>query len=158
MALTREERFLRHVEKTDGCWLWTASKTKNGYGFFSWGGCRRIMAHRAAYKLFVGEVEDNLVVCHTCDNPSCVNPGHLFKATQKENIQDMFNKGREAGFESRSHPGESHPRAKLSNDQVVEIFKSDLKYSILACEYNVSVSAISAIKNKQNYPSITEGL
>lgn len=90
-------RFWRKVaiRQPDGCWEWTACRAYNGYGKF-WDGVKLTSAHRAAYRIFLGEIPDGQNVLHRCDNPSCVNPLHLFLGTQSENVQDMLRKGRAA--------------------------------------------------------------
>jgi hypothetical protein len=87
----KPERFWKRVNKTDTCWLWTGPRL-GGYGRFPGG----ILAHRVAWQLTNGPVPDGLKVCHRCDVMLCVNPNHLFLATQYENIQDMVRKDRHA--------------------------------------------------------------
>lgn len=86
-----EERFFALVEKQPrGCWVWTASLI-NGYGSFSVNGRSR-RAHRVAYELLVGPLDDNLVIHHTCSNRACVNPKHLQAIDQQNNIAEMLNR------------------------------------------------------------------
>lgn len=96
------------------CWLWVGGSS-GGYGsIFSAG--RKQKVHRYAYKLLVGDVADNICVLHRCDNPSCVNPEHLFLGTQQDNIADMVSKNRQTGA-----VGERNGNTKLTEDQVREV-------------------------------------
>lgn len=83
------ERFAAKVEFGDGCWLWLASTTRDGYGRFGRGGRRAGVApaHRYAYELTYGEIERGLVVDHLCRTPGCVRPDHLEAVTQAENVR-----------------------------------------------------------------------
>lgn len=76
-----------------GCWLWTGYVLKSGYGEF-WYDKKKNRAHRVAYQMFKGELGADDKVLHTCDTPSCVNPDHLVKGTQADNMADMIAKGR----------------------------------------------------------------
>lgn len=89
-------RFLKKINLSEnGCWLWNASTHKDGYGWFGPGGRGRVMlAHRWSYQYFSGEIPEGMYVLHTCDEPSCVNPQHLFLGTQADNVRDCAGKGR----------------------------------------------------------------
>lgn len=81
-------------EPNTGCWIWTASSNSKGYGRIGIGTSTSRMAHRVSYLLFKGEIPIGLLVCHSCDVPSCVNPDHLFLGTNKDNMNDMVKRNR----------------------------------------------------------------
>lgn len=89
------KRFWAFVEKRgdDDCWAWTGGTTADGYGRF-WDGQQETGAHRYSYLIHKQDYDPSLLACHTCDNPTCVNPAHLFMATNAENTRDKMKKGR----------------------------------------------------------------
>lgn len=82
------------VNEITGCWEWKRATNNIGYGMFRIKQGLMRTAHRVSYELFKGPIPKGMVVCHTCDNPKCVNPDHLWAGTMLDNIRDMDQKGR----------------------------------------------------------------
>lgn len=142
---TVEERLLKHTEKTDTCWNWTACKDHKGYGIIRIDGKNRA-THRVSYELFKGKIPKGkgyhgTCVLHSCDNPGCINPEHLRLGTNRENILDMIQKGRNVVLR-----GKLCHKAKLTEKQVLEIREKFIPYVyttiMLAKEYGVDPSTI----------------
>lgn len=161
----RVEAFLSKIKDSSDenkCWEWTAAKDWDGYGMF-WYINRNVRAARFSYQHFIGHIPKNKIVCHRCDNPSCVNPNHLWLGTPKQNTADMYKKGR-ASFSKgkiptpfKKHHGLNHPRAKLTYEEIISIRNRDgknLTGASLARKYKVSESCIYAILNGTNWKNI----
>lgn len=143
---TNEDRFWKKVEKTDGCWLWTGSKQTSGQGKKPYGSFRfkgGWLAHRFSWILHKGPIPKDMLVCHHCDNHSCVNPKHLFLGTQQDNMDDMKNKGRRNGY----------PRVKLTWEDVHRMRRlyatGKILQKTLVRIFNVSKSTICNIINNR---------
>lgn len=144
------ERFIAKVDTSGGmfgCWPWTGYCDDSGYGRFNVGDGRIIGAHLFSLETTLGRsLEPEERACHSCDNPPCVNPAHLFAGTQQANVADMVAKGRQR---SGSQPGEVNPFARLTADQVVAIRRSHAAGGItqveLAARYGVDASTVGQI-------------
>lgn len=127
------DRFESKIKKTRRCWLWMAWRLPSGYGMFKWKG-RMHLAHRVAYEIYKGPILSGNLVLHGCDNPSCVRPSHLKLGSQKDNMMDMFMRGRD-------RKGSERPTSKLSESDVVEIRRIRAKGSLyrdIARKFGVS--------------------
>ncbi len=145
MAVTKDGPILRGMKTR--CWVWTKHRCVLGYGKFKDKGCVPWLAHRFSWRLVHGSLPDNLCICHHCDNPSCVNPDHLFLGTPKDNVKDMTVKGRRV-----DHRGEQHGRSVFIETDIVDIRKKSLQgmsYKKIAKLYGVSASAISHVVKRR---------
>ncbi len=134
-------RFESKFEKTDGCWEWAGSKGVRGYGSFKFN--ETLKAHRFSYLLYVGPIPDGMSVCHKCDNPSCVNPDHLFLGDHFANMRDKMAKGR-----GNHLVGSSHPRSRLTEDDVRAI-RADTRFQVeIAKAFGIKQAQVSEIKRR----------
>lgn len=143
-----EERFMQRVKKTDGCWIWIAGKDSDGYSSFraTINGVLHKRGHRASYAMFKGEIGDGMQVLHSCDNPGCVNPDHLFLGTIDDNMKDKIAKGR-----ARVPKGEESVHAVLSEKQAQAILLDARPYTAIAADYGVTASTVGNIKNRESW-------
>lgn len=105
-----KEQWIERIPIT-GCWLWTGQIDRGGYGRIRTGPANDVKAegaHRYMYRLYKGDIPDGMDVCHQCDVRCCVNPNHLFIGTRKDNIQDMWSKGRGPNFKGELNPNYRH--------------------------------------------------
>jgi hypothetical protein len=149
-----EDRFWEKVDKKDStsCWLWKGYLNRTGYGRFRVGKENK-QATATSWFVKYG-VWPTLCMCHTCDNPTCVNPSHLFEGTHLDNARDKVNKGRGA-FGSRNGT------AKTNEEIVAKIKHELLLYGdyygvnqVLAKKYNVNHSTVSKIKKGKHWAHV----
>ncbi len=137
------------VRGPDDCWEWTGAAIK-GYGIIRMGrGRQKYLAHRISYFIRRGVDPGDKCVCHTCDNPRCVNPAHLWLGTLGDNNLDAIQKGR---GQAR---GEQHSHAKFTEQDVREIRKSGEPHRSIANQYGVCKTTISRIKCGKRWKHVT---
>ncbi len=133
---TIEDEFNDHVIKKEGCWDWKTEGNKNNRYAKIYKKGKGYIGSRVSYEIHKGEIPDGLIICHTCDNPICTNPDHLFLGTKKDNSDDCISKGRH--------------RTTLNIPQVKEIkarLRSGEKYKKISEDYPVGEEIIRRIKN-----------
>lgn len=127
----------------DGCWIWDGG-TAGDYGKVRFNG-KTLSTHKASFITFNGEVPKGKWVCHSCDNPLCINPDHLFLGSPSDNRRDCVQKKRMA-------LGQDHKWAKLTNIQIDEVRKlkqEGMSYYRLSRIFDCSVTHLfNIIKNK----------
>ena len=144
------------ILSSDQCWTWNGAQDTDGYGTWTMGGRRNIKVHRMAYELSKGEIPEGLLILHTCDNPPCCNPNHLWVGTNADNMADKMAKGR--GYPPPHPKGEAHKDAKLTEKDVLKIrerySRGNTTLKELAQEYNVTFGLIGHIVNRRVWKHI----
>lgn len=138
------------VTKTDSCWFWTGTKDPDGYGMIHYGKNKQLKAHRASWLIHRGDFDLTLIVCHSCDNPSCVNPDHLFLGTVQTNTLDKVKKNRQT-------KGSTNFGSKLTEESVLkikELLSLGVTGSRIAKDYKISTSVISSIKQNKSWKHV----
>lgn len=156
-----KKRFWEKVDKRgpDECWEWLGSKAGNGYGTFSAGSREDIYyAHRLSWGIQNDHDPENSHICHTCDNPPCVNPRHLWRGTQSDNMKDMIRKGRGGGqFSPEDVRGVKNVKAKLTPKKVREIRSRHAQGTTqleISKEYGVSRAMIGYIVRRDMWKHV----
>ena len=141
------EKFTDYIspEPNSGCWLWTGTVNRQGYG--RWGKKSRY-AHRLVYETRHGAIPPGLCALHKCDNPCCVNPDHIFLGSRADNTRDMYAKGRDRTTGDRS------ASAKLSSSDVATIRASNESLRTLGLRYGVGHSTIGKIKRGERWRNV----
>lgn len=131
------EGFEKGFQRGRGCWEWNGTQRK-GYGIVVIGGMR-MSAHRVAWSIYTGRPCLGLLVCHKCDNHSCVNPEHLFAGTQKENMQDCVRKGRHLRGEQKS------TRTRATIDKMHRMAARGLSHCKISARLGIPRRTVSSI-------------
>lgn len=133
-----KKTFWRECYKKEGCWDWKGYYDKDGYPLLSCGadhkGFKEKRGHRISWLLHNSEIPKGLIICHSCDNPKCTNPDHLFIGTNLDNNRDKVKKG-------RGNNGSKHGNSKLTEVQVKEIrekFKNGVMIKRIMLDYSIS--------------------
>lgn len=137
--VTLSDTFMNRVKKTESCWLWIGTTNKYGYGIVLVDKKSK-RAHRVSYELHKGPIPADLVVMHSCDTPSCVNPEHLSVGTKLDNNRDCKEKKRNAFGSKNGH-------SKLTDEQVDLIRSLPFTQIQLSKMFGVSQSQISRIRS-----------
>jgi len=136
------------VSHETGCREWLGKRNHDGYGMI-WHEGRYWRAHRLAYRTFLGPIPDGMFVCHSCDNPACIELEHLWIGSNLDNMKDRDRKRRQF-----IACGERNGRSKLTNTDVASIMESSTSNSEVARAYGVSQSTVSLIRSRKLWDHI----
>lgn len=145
------------INQTTGCWEWTGSLQKSGlrkqlaYGIFHPGSdYKQMNAHRASWLIHNGAIPGKLCVLHTCDNPRCCNPKHLFLGTRAENMRDMCQKG-------RHHNGAGQKRNTILRgeaDLIRVLLDFGTSIKTVSDFMNISIGTIDSVRSNKTHIKI----
>lgn len=149
----RNKLFSKVSVSDSGCWNWTGGKSPSGYGVITVNG-KTMSTHRLSYALTNGDIPAGMLVMHSCDNPSCINPKHLSAGTQKDNMQDASIRGR-----CNRPMGEDSAKSKYSEDQVIEAMRmlAEGKTKKQVCEiFGMALSTLTKIRAGSLWPHLVD--
>jgi len=137
------ERFMKRVNKTDTCWLWTGAMQKNGYGQLcskepTWG---TRFPHRWSYTYHKGAIPEGKMIRHTCDVRNCVNPAHLIPGDSVDNVHDMLER----------NPNGCHRKFQKEDVEKIRADYATKSLKELADEWGVWPTTIHNIVTRKNY-------
>lgn len=148
--------FWGRIEKTQGgCWNWTGHKRRRGYGCFYANG-KGWSATRYMWEVVDGRgtVSSKLHLCHRCDNPSCVNPEHLFVGTPQDNVDDAILKNRRR-YARGEHSGGSKLTEAAARAILAEAL-AGIPYKQIGLRYGIGHQHVSQIKNRRRWAHLHE--
>lgn len=156
-------RFWSHVDilSDNECWNWKFYTNKSGYGRYRIGN-KFYYSNRIAWFLSNKSDPSSLLVCHSCDNPKCCNPKHLFLGTHLDNMNDSVNKGRRSvlpnnPFSSNAVSGEKNPQSKLTAQDVASIrnmYKLGYRQVYISRKFNITQSNVSRIVKRETWTDV----
>jgi hypothetical protein len=138
----RLEHYSERVTES-GCQIWMGALNHQGYGRVGVGN-EVVLAHRAAYELAYGPIPADVCILHRCDVPPCINFRHLFAGSRAVNSADMVEK-------SRQRRGETHPLAKLTDEDVISIRLDGRRHLDIAITTGISKSYVGTLKRRERW-------
>jgi len=138
-----EQRFWEKVEKGDGCWIWTGSRSPKGYGQL-WSEGTFLRSHRVSWLVHFGPIPEGMWVLHHCDNPPCVRPDHLYLGTAQQNSADRERRKRHAHKVHRSLTWQQA-------EEIRDARRRGVRLKPLAAKYGVSEVTIHNIATFKIY-------
>lgn len=166
-------RFWAKVDKNgpNGCWVWTAARNLGGYGRFAlgFGNSQRMATHVMLELCGRPRPSESSQALHHCDNPSCVNPDHLYWGGYSENVRDKMARRRCApekrrGIRNGMHTvpearlkGARNPAAKLNDAAVLSIIADTRPNKAIAADHGVTSSLVGQIKRGKAWRHLTVG-
>lgn len=126
-----QDAFYANAKRNGDCLEWNRFLNHKGYGSFYCFGSH-FMAHRISFYLINGPFDSNLMVLHKCDNPSCINPEHLFLGTAKDNFDDMIQKGRGSLDRSTVHMKGLSQKSRMKRNPFIGAFRKRSRWRAMA--------------------------